>query len=89
MPLTAGVSGAVALGSLGVGAIGGTAIGAHHAAKAAWWKADLGISPAFLDQVKALVGQGDSAIFFLLRTKEATDFVERFRPYKGTSFALR
>jgi uncharacterized membrane protein len=84
LPLTAGISGAVAFGSFAAGAVGGAVIGAHHGRVATWWKEDLGISAAFLDEVKAMVGAGDSAIFFLLRAKDPTDFAEKFRPYGGT-----
>jgi uncharacterized membrane protein len=84
LPLTGGISGAVAFGSFAVGALGGATIGAHHGRVAAWWKDDLGIPAAFLDQVRAMVGEGDSAIFFLLRTADPTDFAERFRPFGGT-----
>jgi uncharacterized membrane protein len=83
LPLTGGMSG-VAFGSFAAGALGGAVIGAHHGREAAWWKEDLGISASFLDQVNALVAQGDSAIFILLRAKDETDFVARFQAYDGT-----
>jgi uncharacterized membrane protein len=84
LPLTGGLSAAAAFGSFAVGALGGATIGAHHGRVATWWKEDIGVPAAFLDQVKAMVGEGDSAIFFLLRTADPTDFAERFRPYSGT-----
>lgn len=85
LPLTAGVSALVAGGSLVAGAIGGSLVGAKHGAvNASWWKDDLGISEAFLAEIRALVQQPDSAIFILLRAPDPDDLAARFRPYGGT-----
>lgn len=85
LPITAGISGVVAGGSLLAGTIGGSLVGAQHGAvNASWWRDDLGISPAFLAEIHALVQQPDSAIFILLRNPDADDLATRFQPYGGT-----
>gem|GEM_PF-774274 len=86
LPITAGISGAVAFGTFAAGAIGGSIVGARHTEEASWWKDDVKIPEPFLDNVRACVLDGDSAIFFLLRSPAGIDFAERFRRYNGTVF---
>jgi len=78
LPITAGISGVVAAGTLAAGAIGGSIVGAHHNEQASWWKDDVKVPEPFLDNVRACVLDGDSAIFFLLRSPTGIDFAERF-----------
>ena len=86
LPITAGISGVVALGTFAAGAIGGSIVGAHHTEEAAWWKDDVKIPQPFLDNIRACVVDGDSAILFLLRSPAGIDFAEQFRRYAGTVF---
>jgi len=85
LPLTAGAGTAAIGASLLAGAVGGTVVGAHHhRADASWWKGELGISDAFVGDIRTLVQPGDSAILFLLRAPDPDDLAARFRPYNGT-----
>jgi uncharacterized membrane protein len=85
LPITAGISGLVAGGSLVAGMVGGTFVGAEHgAAKASWWKEDLGIPEAFLASIREMIQQPDSAIFILLHAPDPDDLAARFRPFGGT-----
>jgi uncharacterized membrane protein len=86
LPITAGLSGGVALGTFAAGAIGGIIVGAHHSEDASWWKDDIQIPQPFLDNIRACVVEGDSAILFLLRAPPGIDFAAHFDRYAGTMF---
>ncbi|HEY5946114.1 MAG TPA: DUF1269 domain-containing protein [Kofleriaceae bacterium] len=86
LPLTAGLSGIVAAGSLVAGAVGGSIIGAQHGSvdNASWWKDEVNIPEDFLAAIRQTVLQNDSAIFFLLRAPDHSGMAARFREYGGT-----
>lgn len=86
LPITSGISGAVALGAFAVGAFGGSIAGAYHAEESSWWKDDVQIPQPFLDSIRACVVDGDSAILFLLQSFAAIDLAARFERYGGTVF---
>jgi uncharacterized membrane protein len=85
IPFTAGASAAAAGAALASGAITGTAIGAGvGASEASSWKDEFGIPDDFVQQVKALIQPGDSAIFAILRVVNPDVVADQFRGYGGT-----
>lgn len=85
IPFTAGASAAAAGAALASGAITGTAIGAGvGATKALSWKDEFGIADNFVEQVKALIQPGDSAIFAILRVADPNAVADQFLGYGGT-----
>jgi uncharacterized membrane protein len=85
IPFTAGASGAVLAGALAAGAVGGGALGAAGGAiDANWWKDEFGIPDEFVKGIGSMVGNGDSAIFALLRSTDPAYVAEQFRGYGGT-----
>ena len=84
IPFTAGASAAVAAGALAAGALGGAALGASGGAiDATFWKDELGIPPAFVQEVSSLVQAGDSAIYAILDSDHSELVVSRFQGYGG------
>jgi uncharacterized membrane protein len=86
LPITAGISGAIAFGAFVVGATGGSIVGAYHTEESSWWKDDVQIPQPFLDGIRACVVDGDSAILFLVRWSAGIDLAARFDRYGGTVF---
>jgi len=86
LPITAGISGVAAIGTFAAGAIGGSIVGARHTDEASWWKDDLQVPQAFLDNIRTCIQDGDSAILFLLRSPAGIDVAARFAPYNGAVF---
>ena len=84
IPFTAGASAAAAGGALAVGALGGGTLGAlGGAADADWWQNEIGLPETFVRDVGTMVGQGDSAIFALLRSSDPVYAVKRLAGYGG------
>ncbi len=84
LPVTAGVGTVAAATTFVAGAVGGSIIGAKHGAvDDSWWKNELGVSDEFVDNIRATVAAGDSAIFILLREPDPDDLDARFRSYGG------
>jgi uncharacterized membrane protein len=84
LPVTAGISGALAAGTLVAGLVGGTLVGARHGIEATWWLDDLDLDEAFVAKIRATVGQDDSAIFIWLRASEPAGLDEQFGRLGGT-----
>ena len=85
LPLTAGASAAVVVGSFVASATGGSILGArHHAVNSNWWKDDIGIPEELIQRIRETVLAGDSAIVFLLRKPDPEDLAARFGPFGGT-----
>jgi uncharacterized membrane protein len=77
VPLTGGVSGAVFVGTIAAGAVGG-------ALNADWWKHEFGLPHEFVKGVGGMVLSGDSAIIALLSASDPAYVEEEFRGYGGT-----
>ncbi len=85
LPFTAGASASVAAGAIAAAAVTGGVAGAISASlDVSFWKDQFGLPEDFVRDVSSLVQPGDSAVFAILESADASRAVVRLQEYGGT-----